>query len=120
MASVGYTGQRSGNAATVHSPVITPMPGGPFTEGLQDTATNAPGAAAAMANIPLAVTGYESKTAWISNQTVNGFGYDITASFLPALQAARDYGLGKAIAAYIKADSNVTQSTTTASTTTVT
>jgi HK97 family phage major capsid protein len=118
LSALGQSPESYGTTATVASPVITPAAGGAITEGQQNTCGN--DNAPSVGVINLAATGYHSGAFWYSNQVLMAETWDVTTSTLPALKAAEDYGFAKAITAAIKADSAITQTTATASISTLT
>jgi HK97 family phage major capsid protein len=115
-AAMGLKPESYGNTAPAVTPVITSSAGGLIPEGTQNTSNDA---SPTIETITLNAHGYQSSTFWYSNEMINAQSWDVTTSTLPALQGARDYGFSKAITAALKADSGITQTSTTASTTTV-
>jgi HK97 family phage major capsid protein len=114
---LGYKPESFGNTSPNVIPIITSTSGGLISEGTQDTAYDADPSVASMT---LHAHGYQSKTYWYSNEMINAQQWDVTSSTLPALQGAREYGLASAISAAIIADDTITQSVSTASSTTIT
>lgn len=117
LAAVGVAPVTTATTADMNQPVITASAGGAVAQNASSETTNDPGLTG---SFNLNVATYQSGTAWFSRQLLGANGYDLVPFIQNDMSYAKDLGLESAIAAALIADTNITQSVTTASASAIT